>query len=128
MAMKVGFIGLGNMGAAAARNVARAGHELFVFDIRREAGTPLEAEGATWCATPASMVGQVDVVMSMVFGPAQIEQVVRGTGGLLEGDCRGITGDVCAESTRNTTRPRVYGPWTNHAVRKKPHAIAHKLY
>ena len=47
--MKVGFIGLGNMGAAAARNVARAGHELFVFDIRREAGTPLEAEGATWC-------------------------------------------------------------------------------
>ncbi len=89
--MKVGFIGLGNMGAAAARNVARAGHELFVFDIRREAGTPLEAEGATWCDTPSSMVGQVDVVMSMVFGPAQIEQVVRGPGGILEGDCRGVT-------------------------------------
>lgn len=89
--MKVGFIGLGNMGAAAARNVARAGNELFVFDIRREAGTSLEAEGATWCDSPAAMVNQVDVVMSMVFGPAQIEQVVRGPGGLLEGDCTGRT-------------------------------------
>jgi 3-hydroxyisobutyrate dehydrogenase len=35
------------------------------------------------------MVGQVDVVMSMVFGPAQIEQVVRGEHGLLRGDCTG---------------------------------------
>ena len=87
--MKVGFIGLGNMGAAAARNVRRAGFDLFVHDIRREAGHALEAEGATWCDSPAEMVSAVDVVMSMVFGPAQIEQVVSGPGGLLEGDCAG---------------------------------------
>ena len=89
--MKVGFIGLGNMGAAAARNVRRAGFELFVYDIRREAATPLEAEGATWCDSPADMVGRVDVVMSMVFGPAQIEQVMRGPNGLLAGECTGRT-------------------------------------
>jgi hypothetical protein len=89
--MKVGFIGLGNMGAAAARNVRRAGFDLYVYDIRREAGEALEAEGATWCDSPADMVSRVDVVMSMVFGPSQIEQVVRGPGGLLEGECSSRT-------------------------------------
>ncbi len=44
------------------------------------------------------------------------------------GECRGITGDDCAESTRNTTRPRVYRPCIKHALRRKHHAIAHKLY
>ncbi len=87
--MRIGFIGLGNMGSAAARNVQRAGFELFVHDIRREAGDALVADGATWCDTPAQMIDQVDAVMSMVFGPAQIEQVVRGEHGLLAGDCRG---------------------------------------
>jgi 3-hydroxyisobutyrate dehydrogenase len=85
--MRVGFVGLGNMGSAAARNLARAGHELWVHDIRREAGDALIAEGATWSDSPAEMVGSVDVVLSMVFGPAQIEQVVRGDHGLLAGDC-----------------------------------------
>ena len=40
--MKVGFIGLGNMGGAAARNLMRAGFEVWVHDIRREAGASLE--------------------------------------------------------------------------------------
>jgi 3-hydroxyisobutyrate dehydrogenase len=87
--VKVGFIGLGNMGGAAARNVRRAGFDLFVHDIRREAGDALVGEGAVWCDTPAELIGQVDIVMSMVFGPVQIEQVVRGPNGLLAGDCDG---------------------------------------
>jgi 3-hydroxyisobutyrate dehydrogenase-like beta-hydroxyacid dehydrogenase len=89
--VKVGFIGLGNMGAAAARNVQRAGHELYVYDVRPEAVTALVADGAIACAHPADMVDRVDVVMSMVFGPAQIDEVVRGEHGLLAGDCSGRT-------------------------------------
>ena len=87
--MKVGFIGLGNMGGAAARNLLRAGFEVWVHDIRREAGAALEDAGAHWSESPREMIDAVDCVLSMVFGPAQIEQVVRGPGGLLEGDCRG---------------------------------------
>jgi 3-hydroxyisobutyrate dehydrogenase-like beta-hydroxyacid dehydrogenase len=87
--MKVGFIGLGNMGGAAARNLMRAGFEVWVHDIRREAGTSLEEAGAHWSDSPREMIDAVDCVLSMVFGPAQIEQVVRGPGGLLEGDCQG---------------------------------------
>ena len=60
-------------------------------DIRREAGEAFEAHGAVWADTPSEMVGQVDVVLSMVFGPPQIEAVLRGTDGLLAGDCRGRT-------------------------------------
>ena len=87
--MKVGFIGLGNMGGAAARNLLRAGFEVWVHDIRREAGAALEDAGAHWSDSPREMIDAVDCVLSMVFGPAQIEQVVRGPGGLLEGDCQG---------------------------------------
>ncbi len=89
--MKVGMIGLGNMGAAVAHNLRRAGFDLVVHDIRREAGEAFEAHGAEWADSPREMIGQVDVVLSMVFGPPQIEAVVRGAVGLLGLFCRGIT-------------------------------------
>lgn len=88
-AHNVGVIGLGNMGRAVARNLQRAGFPLWVHDIRRDAGTPLEEHGAIWCETPADLARAVDVVVTMVFGPAEIEQVVRGPHGLLVGDLAG---------------------------------------
>lgn len=87
--MKVGFIGLGNMGSAAARNVQRAGYALVVHDINREAGVKLEAQGALWADSPAEVLNQSDIVFTMVFGPAQIEQVLRGPQGLLSTSCSG---------------------------------------
>ncbi|HNP71451.1 MAG TPA: NAD(P)-dependent oxidoreductase [Kouleothrix sp.] len=85
---RLGFIGLGMMGGAAARNLLRAGFELTVHDLRREAAEPLVALGARWAASPAEVLGHADVVITMVFGPAQVAQVVRGAAGLLSGDCR----------------------------------------
>ena len=85
--LKVGFIGLGNMGAAAARNIQRAGFPLTVHDLRKEAAATLLANGASWADTPAAVLAQSDVVVTMVFGPAQIDQVVRGPDGLLKADC-----------------------------------------
>ena len=87
--MKIGFIGLGNMGGAVARNIQRAGFDLVVHDLRKEAATKLMAQGAKWAATPADMIDQVDIVVTMVFGPKEIEQVVRGAQGLLAGNCQG---------------------------------------
>lgn len=86
---KVGFIGLGNMGGAAARNLQRAGFDLTVHDIRRQAGDRLVEAGATWAGSPAAVIDQVDIVVTMVFGPQQVEQVVRGERGLLAGACSG---------------------------------------
>lgn len=87
--MRVGFIGLGMMGGAAARNLQRAGFELVVHDLRAAAAEPLLAHGARWAGSPAETLAQADVVVSMVFGPAQVAQVLRGEAGLLAGDCRG---------------------------------------
>ena len=59
--MRLGFIGLGNMGRAAARNLQRAGFGLAVYDIRAEAGDDLVRDGATRASSPAELIGEVDV-------------------------------------------------------------------
>ncbi len=87
--LNVGFIGLGNMGSAVARNIQRAGFALTVHDLRKEAATKLLDHGATWADSPAETIDQTDVVVTMVFGPKQVEQVVRGERGLLAGNCQG---------------------------------------
>lgn len=85
--MKAGMIGLGTMGAPVARNLLRAGFELSVHDARPETAAPLLEAGADWANSPTELLDRVDVVLSMVFGPKEIEAVVRGPNGLLEADC-----------------------------------------
>ncbi len=87
--MKVGFIGLGTMGKNAAANVARAGFELVVHDIRPEAAAPLVAMGASVADSPAAVLAAVDVVVTMVFGPKEVAEVMRGPSGFLTGDPKG---------------------------------------
>ncbi len=81
--MKIGFIGLGTMGGPAAMNLIKAGHQLSVCDLKRENGDIHITAGATWADTPAQATDGADVVFTMVFGPKQIEQVMRGGNGVL---------------------------------------------
>jgi 3-hydroxyisobutyrate dehydrogenase len=83
MAMKAGFIGLGRMGSAVARNILRAGHQLIVHDAKPDAAKALVAEGAEWAANPADCASRADCVITMVFGPADVEAIVTGPNGLL---------------------------------------------
>jgi 3-hydroxyisobutyrate dehydrogenase-like beta-hydroxyacid dehydrogenase len=87
--MKVGFIGLGTMGRNAALNVARAGFEMVVYDVRPDALNPLVERGAKPASSPAEVLDQVDTVVTMVFGPKEIEAVVRGENGFLSTGCQG---------------------------------------
>jgi len=87
--LRIGFIGLGNMGAAAARNIQRAGFAVTVHDLKKDAARTLLEHGADWADTPVEVIDKVDMVVTMVFGPKQIEQVVRGQSGLLSGRCQG---------------------------------------
>ncbi len=89
--MRVGFIGLGTMGAPAARNVMRRGFPLVVHDIRADAARPLIEVGAEWAATPADVLARVDAVVTMVFGPKEVEQVARGEHGLFSAPCEAKT-------------------------------------
>ena len=83
--MKVGFIGLGNMGNPMATNLVNAGHELVVHDLRREAATNLLEMGATWADTPKEAVPVRDVVFTSLPVPRDVEAVVLGENGILEG-------------------------------------------
>jgi len=82
--MKIGFIGLGTMGSAASLNILRAGHELTVCDLDKSRAEQHIEMGATWVDTPAQAANGADIVFTMVFGPEQVDQVVRGTNGILD--------------------------------------------
>jgi 3-hydroxyisobutyrate dehydrogenase len=83
--MKVGFVGLGHMGAPMSRNILAAGHDLVVHDLRAEAAAALVARGAAWAASPREAALGRDVVITMLPGPRQVEEALLGPGGLLDG-------------------------------------------
>jgi 3-hydroxyisobutyrate dehydrogenase-like beta-hydroxyacid dehydrogenase len=83
--MKVGFIGLGTMGAGMARNLQRAGHELTVHDLRREAADPFVTAGAVWAESPRAVAAVSQVIFTSLPGPPEVETVALGRDGLLAG-------------------------------------------
>ena len=89
--MKVGFIGLGHMGAPMSRNVLAAGHDLVVHDVRPGAAAGLLEAGASWAGSPRESGADRDVVITMLPGPGQVEEVLLGPGGLLAGLSAGDT-------------------------------------
>jgi 3-hydroxyisobutyrate dehydrogenase len=82
--MRVGFIGLGNMGAPLAGFVLGAGFPLVVHDLRKEAATPVLERGAVWAETPRDVAAQCDVICVCVPGPPEMRAVMLGSAGALE--------------------------------------------
>jgi 3-hydroxyisobutyrate dehydrogenase len=87
--MKVGFIGLGTMGAKMALNLGAAGYDMVVNDIRREASAPHLAAGATGVDSARKVAESADVVFTSLPGPHEIEAVALAENGLLAGMRRG---------------------------------------
>jgi 3-hydroxyisobutyrate dehydrogenase-like beta-hydroxyacid dehydrogenase len=83
--MKVGFIGLGVMGAPMALNILKHGHELTVFDRSPEAVARLVQAGASAATTAREVGAASEMVVTMLPEPQHVEQVVLGTDGLVEG-------------------------------------------
>lgn len=83
--MNIGFIGLGAMGLPMARNLCRAGHKLFAYDIRPEPAESLRPLGATPCASAAEAAARADFVITMVFDSGDVRQAVLGKSGVAEG-------------------------------------------
>src|SRR5581483_5244019 len=84
--MRVGFVGLGNMGGAMAVNVARAGHEVVLYDVREEAVAAVveRAPTARAAASLAEAAHDADVVGVMVVDDEQVEAVALGPDGLVD--------------------------------------------
>ena len=87
--MRVGCIGLGVMGRPMALNLLRAGHAVTVHARRAAAMEPLVERGATPAATPAALAAGCEAVITMVTGTADVEAVLLGAEGVVQGARRG---------------------------------------
>src|SRR5882762_1911635 len=81
---KVGFIGLGIMGAPMAANLQQGGHQLFVHD-RNPAPAGLIEKGATLCESGNAVAQQADIVILMVPDTPHVESVLFGENGVASG-------------------------------------------
>jgi 2-hydroxy-3-oxopropionate reductase len=82
---KVGFIGLGLMGKPMARNLMRAGYSLVVHNIPGDAADELAAEGAVRARGSREVAEQSDIIVTMLPDSPDVQAVVAGEGGVLEG-------------------------------------------
>jgi 3-hydroxyisobutyrate dehydrogenase len=87
--MKIGFIGLGMMGAGMASNLQKAGHELVVHDLTRQAASKHLGAGAVWADTPRAVAAACDLVFTSLPTPADVRTVGLGEDGLIGGFRRG---------------------------------------
>jgi 2-hydroxy-3-oxopropionate reductase len=88
--MKIGFIGLGTMGRPMALNLAQRGHAVGIYSRRRESAEPLLSAGASLFRSPAELASHCDVVFTMVTATADVEQIVLGDKGIIEGASAGF--------------------------------------
>ncbi len=97
--MKVGFIGIGRMGSHMSGWILKAGYDLTVHDLRKEAAADLLEKGAKWADTPRAVSETCDLVISSLPSPVEVQQVVYGDNGLMEG---WKEGDIYVDMTTNS--------------------------
>jgi 3-hydroxyisobutyrate dehydrogenase-like beta-hydroxyacid dehydrogenase len=104
--MKIGFLGLGQMGAGMAANLLRAGHEVVVWNRSPQKAHPLVADGAVLARTPRDAASGRDIIMTMLADDAALEQVLLGSDGVFEGLPRGAL-HIAASTIAVATADRV---------------------
>lgn len=82
-AIVVGFIGTGVMGSSMARHLLAKGHPLYVYNRTRERAQAVLDAGGRWCAGPAEVARQSQIVVTIVGTPADVASTYRGPSGLL---------------------------------------------
>jgi len=90
MAQVIGFIGLGIMGRPMARNLLKAGYSLVVHSRSQGPVDEIVKAGATAAASPKDVAAQCDVLITMLPNSPEVEQVVLGPNGVIEGARRGM--------------------------------------
>ncbi len=88
--MKVGFIGLGQMGSRMVRNLARAGHEVAAYDVRSAAVTAIAVNsGIRGASSVADAVSGNEVIFTSLPAPKDVEDVVLGPDGVKDSAAAG---------------------------------------
>lgn len=87
--MKIGFVGLGIMGKPMAKNLMKAGHEVFAYDLIPACVEDVVAAGAKAVSSPKEAAQNGDIVITMVPNGPQVKQAVLGENGVLCGAKKG---------------------------------------
>ncbi len=87
--MKIGFIGLGIMGKPMARNLMKKGHTLVVSGHNKAVAAEFQKDGASVFDTPREIAANSDIVITMLPNSPQVEEVVLGKDGVIEGAKKG---------------------------------------
>jgi 3-hydroxyisobutyrate dehydrogenase-like beta-hydroxyacid dehydrogenase len=82
--MKVGFIGLGNMGSAMARNLIKAGHRLTVYNRTRSRAEELRSLGATIAGAPNEAASGADALITMLADDSVVEEIIFSPGAAIQ--------------------------------------------
>lgn len=104
MSGRVGFVGLGIMGAGMAGNLLKAGHDVVVWNRTATRAEPLVEKGATSAATPSAVAEQCEVVFVCVSDTPDVEAVLFGSDGLAEGLRKGSLVVDCSTVSPSATR------------------------
>lgn len=91
MTETIGFIGLGIMGKPMAHNLLKAGYSLIILNRHPEVTDELVAQGARAAEKPQDVAAQSQVVITMLPDSPQVEEVILGPHGILEGGHAGLT-------------------------------------
>lgn len=111
----VGFIGLGIMGKAMARNILKAGFKLNVFNRTPEKAAELVDEGAVLADSPAAVAAASEIVFICVPDTPDVEKVLFGPDGIVEGAKPGLAVIDCSTISATAT--------IEFAARLKEHGI-----
>ncbi len=101
---RVGFVGLGTMGAAMAANIARAGFPLAVWNRTPGRAAPLESLGAAVAQSPAALASRSQIVVTCVSDTPDVEEVLFGEGGIASGASAGTIVVDCSTISPSATR------------------------
>jgi 3-hydroxyisobutyrate dehydrogenase len=114
--MRIGFIGLGNMGGPMALNLIKAGHSLTVHDIRRQMADPHLSGGAKWADTPADVARDSELILTSLPGPKEVEAVaLGGENGIIHGIQKGtVYADLSTNSP--TVIRRLHGTFAERGI------------
>ena len=113
MATRVGFIGLGNIGKPMAINIAKAGFDLMVYDLRPEPMRELTALGAKAARSADEIGAHGEIIEIVVVDDAQVEAALLGEGGALSA---ARSGSVIA--VHSTVHPRTIRKLAERAAAK----------
>ena len=89
--MKIGWIGLGNIGRVMASNLIKADYQLIVHDLEYQAAENLISAGAEWAETPRALAAAADCIITSLPGPPQVRAVMEDERGVFTGIRAGCT-------------------------------------